>query len=85
MDPRVEVMHLGGELCEVEPTSVEVQSNESERPPVNGAILADVGALHKAHINIEEEGIVVAGASVCACPSALGVRCANEPMEIKDR
>ena len=42
MDPWVEVVNLGGEVCEVEPTSVEIQSNEAERPPVNGAILADV-------------------------------------------
>jgi hypothetical protein len=53
MDPWVEVVHLGGEVCEVEPTSVEIQSNEAERPPVNGAILADVDTLHKAHIGVE--------------------------------
>jgi len=55
MDPRVEVVNLGGEVFEVEPTSVEVQSNESERSPVDGAILADIDALHKAHICVEEE------------------------------
>jgi len=41
MNPGVEVMHLGGEVSEVEPTSVEVKSNESERPPVNLPIEAD--------------------------------------------
>ena len=55
MDARVEVMDLGGEVYEVVPTSVEVKSNESERPAVNGAILADVDALHEAHIGVEEE------------------------------
>jgi hypothetical protein len=55
MDAWVEVVNLGGEVLEVEPTPVKIQSNESERPPVNGAILADVDALHKAHISIEEE------------------------------
>jgi len=55
MDPGVEVVNLGGEVFEVEPTSVEVQSNESERPLMDGAILADVDTLHKAHIGVEEE------------------------------
>jgi hypothetical protein len=55
MDPGVEVVNLGGEVFEVEPTSVKVQSNESERSPVDGAILADVDTLHKSHIGIEEK------------------------------
>jgi len=55
VDPRVEVMHLGGEVYEVVPTSVEVKSNESECAEVNGAILADIVALHEAHIGVEEE------------------------------
>jgi hypothetical protein len=55
MDPGVEVMHLGGEVCEVKLTSVEVKSNESERPVVHGAIPADVDALHEAHVGVEEE------------------------------
>jgi hypothetical protein len=55
MDPGVEVVNLGGELLEVEPTSVEVQSNEPERSPVDGAILAYVDTLHKSHIGVEEE------------------------------
>jgi hypothetical protein len=54
VDPRVEVVNLGGEVLEVEPTSVEIQSNESERSPVDGPILADVDALHEAHIGVEE-------------------------------
>ena len=55
MDPWVEVVNLGGEVYEVEPTSVEIKSNEPERPPVNGAILADVDTFHKAHIGVEQE------------------------------
>jgi hypothetical protein len=55
MDPGVEVVNLGGEVLEVEPTSVKVQSNESECSPVDGAVLADVNALHKAHVGVEEE------------------------------
>jgi hypothetical protein len=54
MDPGVEVVNLGGEVFEVEPTSVEIQSNESERSPMDGPILADVDAFHKAHIGVEE-------------------------------
>jgi hypothetical protein len=57
MDPGVEVVNLGGEALEVEPTSVKVQSNKSESSPVDGAILADVDALDKAHIGIEEESL----------------------------
>ena len=60
MDPWVEVVNLGGEVCEVELTSVEVKSNEPERPPVNGAILADVGTFHKAHIGVEQERLYAA-------------------------
>jgi hypothetical protein len=37
MDPGVEVMHLGGEVFEVELTSVQVKSNEPERGLVNVA------------------------------------------------
>jgi hypothetical protein len=55
MNSGVEVVNLGGEVLEVEPTSVEVQSNKPERSAVDGAILADVDALHKSHISVEEE------------------------------
>jgi hypothetical protein len=60
VDPWVEVVHLGGEVLEVEPTSVKIQSNESERPPVDSAILADVDTLHKTHIRVEEECLFAA-------------------------
>src|SRR6266446_8430669 len=84
MDPGVEVMNLGGEVCEVEPTSVEVESNESERRLVNGAILADVGALHKPHVGVEEErldaavGIPGGSVSPYVCD-------ADKALEIGDR
>jgi hypothetical protein len=55
VDPGVEVVNLGGEVLEVEPTSVKVQSNEAERSAVDGAILADVDTLHESHIGVEEE------------------------------
>lgn len=84
MDPGVEVVHLGGEVYEVELTSVEVKSNESERPPVDVAVLADVDALHKAHIGIEEErldaavGILGGSGSPHVCD-------ADKALEIGDR
>jgi hypothetical protein len=39
MDPWVKVVNLGGEVCEVELTSVEIQSNEPERPGEAGLVL----------------------------------------------
>jgi len=83
MDPGVEVVNLGGEVLEVEPTSVEVQSNKSEGSPVNGAILADIDALHKAHIGVEEERL---GAPVGIPGGALSphVRDTDKAFEIGD-
>jgi len=74
MDPGVEVVNLGGEVLEVEPTSVEVQSNESERPLVNGAILADVDTFHKPHIGVEEERL----------DAAIGIRCGAFSPHVRD-
>src|SRR6266700_4199282 len=45
VDPGVEVVNLGGEVLEVEPTSVEIKSNESEGAFVFGAIHTDVDTL----------------------------------------
>ncbi len=81
MDPRVEVVNLGGEVCEVKLTSVEVQSNEPERPPVNGAILADIDALHKAHVGIEQERLDAA-ARIPGGPSSLYLGDADSALEI---
>jgi hypothetical protein len=84
MDPRVEVVNLGGEVCEVKLTSVEVQSNETERPPVNGAILADIDALHEAHIGVEQERLYAA-VGFPGGPSSPHVCDADKAPEIGDR
>lgn len=55
IDPRVEVMNLGGEVREVKLTSVQVKSNEPERRLVNTAVQAGVGALHEPHVGVEQE------------------------------
>ena len=81
MDPRVVVVNLGGEICEVKLTSVEVQSNEPERPSVNGAILADIDTLHKAHIGIEQERLDLA-VRLPGGPSSLHLRHADRALEI---
>ena len=83
MDPWVEVVNLGGEVFEVEPTSVEVQSNESERSPVNGAILADVNTLHKPHVGVEEKRLDAAVGIPGGALSA-HVRDTNKAFEIGD-
>jgi len=84
MDAGVEVVHLGGEVCEVEPTSVEVKSNEPERPPVDGAIHTDIGALHKAHIGVEQELLDTAIGTRGGSMSP-HVRNADKTLEIGDR
>ena len=83
MDPGVEVVNLGGEVLEVEPTSVEVQSNESERSPVDGAILADVDTLHKAHVGVEEE-CLDAAVGILGGALSLHVRDTDNAFEIGD-
>jgi len=84
MDPGVEVVNLGGELFEVEPTSIEIQSNESERCPVGRAVLSDVGTLHKAHVGVKQERL---GTAVGVRGDALSphVRDADDPLEVGDR
>jgi hypothetical protein len=84
MDPWVEVVNLGGEVCEVKLTSVEVQSDETERPPVNGAILADIDALHEAHIGVEQERLYAA-IRIPGGPGSPYVRDADKALEIGDR
>jgi len=84
MDPAIEVVHLGGEVNEVEPTSVEVKSNESERPLVNVAIHAFVDALHKTHIGVEEERLGTAVGILGGSRSA-HVCDADKALEIGDR
>ena len=84
VDPWVEVVNLGGEVFEVEPTSVEIKSNEPERPPVNVAILADVDTLHKAHIGVEQERLDAA-VRIPGGPCSLYVCDADLALEIGDR
>ncbi len=84
MDPRVEVVNLGGEVCEVKLTSVEVQSDETERPPVNGAILADIDALHETHIGVEQQRLYAA-IRMPGGPSSPHVCDADKALEIGDR
>ena len=84
MDPWVEVVNLGGEVGEVELTSVEIQSNEPERPGVNGAILADVDTFHKAHIGVEQE-LLDAAIRMPGDAMSPHVRDADQALEIGDR
>ena len=84
MDPWVEVVNLGGEVCEVELTSVEIQSNEPERPRVNGAILAYIDTFHKAHIGVEQQRLYAA-IRIPGGPSSPHVCDADKAFEIGDR
>ena len=84
MDPWVEVVNLGGEVREVELTSVEIQSNEPERPGVNGAILADVDTFHKAHIGVEQQRLNAA-VGIPGGPGSPDVGDADKALEIGDR
>jgi len=84
MDPGVEVMNLGGELYEVELTSIQVKSNEPERRLVNGAVQADVGALHEPHVGVEEERLDAA-VGIPGGPASPYVGHADKALEISDR
>ena len=84
MDPRVEVMNLGGEVCEVELTSVQVKSNEPERRLVNGAVQANVGALHEPHVGVEQERLDAA-VGIPGGPGSPHVGDADKALEIGDR
>ena len=84
MDPRVEVVNLGGEVVEVEPTPVEIKSNEPERPPVDLAILADVDTLHKAYIGVEQQRLDAA-VRIPGGPCSLHFCDADLALEIGDR
>jgi hypothetical protein len=77
-------MHLGGEIREVELTSVQVKSNEPERRLVNFAVQADVGTLHEPHVGVEQQRL---GAAV-GIPGGSGSLHVGEPdkaLEISDR
>jgi len=84
IDPRVKVMNLGGEVREVELTSVQVKSNEPERCMVNGAVQADVGALHEPHVGVEQERLDAA-VGIPGGPGSLYVCDPDTALEIGDR
>jgi hypothetical protein len=84
MDPRVEVVNLGGEVDEVELTSVEIKSNEPERSVVNAAILADIDTLHKSHIGVEQERLDAA-VRIPGGPGSLYLCDSDLALEIGDR
>jgi len=84
MDPRVEVVNLGGEVDEVELTSVEIKSNEPERSVVNGAILTNVDTLHKADIGVEQERLDAA-VRIPGGPGSLYFCDSDLALEIGDR
>ena len=52
-DPRIEVVDLGAEIGEVEPTPVEVESDEPEGSSMHLFVDADVDAAHEAHVGVE--------------------------------
>src|SRR5262249_811209 len=68
---------------EVEPTSIEVQSNEPEGSLVHGAVLADVRAAHEAHVRIEQQ-LLGRPVRVGRRPGALHVGDADEAVEVRD-
>ena len=57
-------MFLGEEVVEVEPTSVEIQSDEADRAFVHPSVLADVDAAHESHVGVEEQLLVPASRAV---------------------
>jgi len=77
-------VNLGGEIFEVKLTPVEVQSNETKRPTVKAAILADIDALHKAHIGVEQERLDAA-ITIPGEPRPLHLCDADKALEIGDR
>ena len=84
IDPRVEVMNLGGEIREVELTSVQVKSNEPERRLVNLAVQADVGTLHEPHVGVEQQRLDAA-VGIPAGSGSLHICDPGKALEIGDR
>lgn len=74
-DPRVEVVNLGREVGEVKLTSIDIQSDKAERIMVDSAIHPDIGALHEAHVDIEEQAVRAGSLELCS---------ADESVEIGD-
>src|SRR5260370_31962590 len=82
-DSWVEVMNLGGEIREVILTSVEVQSNEAERPLVDCSVDTHIHAAHEAHVCVEQQCL---GASVRVRrgPVPSNIRHTDESVEVSD-
>jgi hypothetical protein len=51
----VEVMNLGRKVREVKLTSVEVQSNEPERPLMDVSVQSHIDAAHEAHVRVKKK------------------------------
>jgi len=83
VNPRVEVVNLSAEVDEVELTSKEIKSEESERSFVDSSILADEDTAHEAYVDVEEECF---SAAVGIGPSAraLYLGGAHEAVEVCD-
>jgi len=80
-DSGVEVVDL---VRRVNLTLVDIQSNESECPPVATPVERDEGALHEAHVHVEEERGFLARLRICARPGAGDVGEADGAFEVGD-
>ena len=69
-------MGLRREVVKVKLTFIDVESDKAEGTLVDAAIHADIGALHEAHVNIEEQ---------TARSGALDLGSANEAIEVGHR
>ena len=54
IDAGIKVVNLSGKIDEVKLTSVEVQSDEPERPVMYLPVLADVHSFHEPHVGVIE-------------------------------
>ena len=81
-DTRVEIVDL---IRRDNLPLVEIQSYEVEGAVVLFPVQPNVDALHKTHIDVEDEGGSGAGAGVCSCPGALEVSDSDRAMKISDR
>ena len=63
---------------------IEIQSNEGEGTPVPFPIHPNINPLHKAHINVEEEGGSGSRAGVSGSSRPLHLSASNRAMKIGD-
>jgi hypothetical protein len=83
VDSRIEVVNLGAKVDEVKLTSIEINSYESERSLVNGAVLADIDPLHETDVGVVEQRLGAA-VGICRSACALHLRDPDETVEICD-